>query len=79
MGKTTVSYAIYKILKDKNFVKRALVIAPLRVCYNVWPTQCHEWAEFDHLKVNILHGKNKEKSLQDLSANFYVINPEGLP
>lgn len=79
MGKTTVSYAIFKILKDKNFVKRALVIAPLRVCYNVWPTQCHEWAEFDHLKVNILHGKNKEKNLADLSADFYVINPEGLP
>ena len=79
MGKTTTSYAIFQILKAKNFVKRAIVIAPLRVAYNVWPTQCHEWAEFDHLKVNILHGKDKEKNFRDLSADFYVVNPEGLP
>lgn len=79
MGKTTTTYAIYSILKSKNFVKRVLVIAPLRVCYNVWPTQCHEWAEFDHLRVNILHGKNKDKNLADLSADFYCVNPEGLP
>ena len=79
MGKTTTIYAIYSILKSKNFVKRVIVVAPLRVVYNVWPTQCHEWAEFDHLKVNILHGKNKEANLKDLTADFYVINPEGLP
>lgn len=79
MGKTTTSYAIYSILKSKTFVKRVIVVAPLRVCYNVWPTQCHEWAEFDHLKVNILHGKDKEKNFRDLSADFYVVNPEGLP
>ena len=79
MGKTTTIYAIYSILKSKGFVKRVIVIAPLRVCYNVWPTQCHEWAEFDSLKVNILHGKDKDKKLADLSADFYVINPEGLP
>lgn len=79
MGKTTTSYAIYKILKSKGFVKRALVIAPLRVVYNVWPVQTQEWAEFQDLKVNILHGKDKEKNLQDLSADFYCVNPEGLP
>lgn len=78
MGKTTTLYAIFKILKDKSFVKRALVIAPLRVCYNVWPVQCHEWKEFHSMRVNILHGKNKEQNLRDLDADMYVINPEGL-
>lgn len=79
MGKTTTIYAIYSILKSKSFVKRVLVIAPLRVCYNVWPTQCHEWAEFDHFQVKILHGKDKDKNLKDLSADIYCVNPEGLP
>lgn len=79
MGKTTTIYAIYSILKAKAFCKRVLVIAPLRVAYNVWPTQCHEWAEFDHLKVLVLHGKDKEKNLYDESADICVINPEGLP
>jgi SNF2 family DNA or RNA helicase len=79
MGKTTVAYAIYQILRGRGFAKRVLVIAPLRVCWNVWPTQVKEWKEFASLKVNVLHGKFKDRDLADLSANLYVVNPEGLP
>lgn len=78
MGKTTISYAIIKVLKSKALIKRTLVIAPLRVVYNVWPKQKNDWAEFADLKVNILHGKRRVENLYDLDADIYCINPEGL-
>lgn len=78
LGKTTTCYAALQVLKSKNLIRKALVIAPLRVVYNVWPVQKDEWAEFAHLKVNILHGKDKEQQLADKTADIYCINPEGL-
>lgn len=78
MGKTTISYAIIKILKTKRLIKRTLVIAPLRVIYNVWPKQKNDWAEFADLRVQILHGKDRVKNFHNLDADIYCINPEGL-
>lgn len=78
MGKTTISYAIIKILKSKDLIKRTLVIAPLRVVYNVWPKQKNDWAEFADLRVKVLHGKHRLDNLHDLDADIYCINPEGL-
>ena len=56
-----------------------LVICPIRPMYRVWPHQCHDYADFDHFKVGVLHGRDKEKVLYDDSCDIYVINPEGLP
>lgn len=77
LGKTTVSYAAIKILLDKKLIRKSLVIAPLRVAYNVWPKQKDDWAEFKDLRVVVLHGGRKEESLRE-EADIYVINPEGL-
>jgi hypothetical protein len=54
-----------------------LVIAPLHVCYNVWPREVKKWDNFNHLRVEILHGKDKAAALAR-DADVYVINPEGL-
>ena len=54
-----------------------LVVAPLRVIYNVWPKQKDEWEEFKDLKVVTLHGPSKEAALLE-KADIYCINPEGL-
>jgi len=43
----------------------------------VWPKEIEKWTEFNDLKVVVLHGKHKEKALQE-DADIYVINPEGL-
>ena len=77
-GKTTIIYCALSILLSKRLIKKTLVIAPLRVCYNVWPVQCKSWAEFAHLRVTIVHGKDKEKNLYDPNYDIYCINPEGL-
>lgn len=77
LGKTTIIYAIFKILKDLGYVKRMLVVAPRTVMQNVWPIQKFEWDQFKDLKVTILHGSKKDKTLLD-DADIHVINPEGL-
>lgn len=78
MGKTTIVYAIVKILKSKALMKRALVIAPIKPMYNVWPNQCHAWKEFDDLKVIVCHGPSRVQSLLADGYDVHVINPEGL-
>lgn len=77
MGKTTCVYAAVKILKDQGLIKKVLVVAPLRVCYNVWPQQKNDWSEFEGLTVAVLHGPKKDEALAS-DADVYVINPEGL-
>ena len=77
LGKTSIFIAAFKILKKEKLVRKALVIAPLRVCYLVWPKELAKWKDFDGLTMEILHGKDKEKNLHK-PADIYIINPEGL-
>jgi SNF2 family DNA or RNA helicase len=77
LGKTSISMAVVSTLREQNVIGGTLVIAPLRVCYSVWPNEAKKWSEFSHLSVGILHGKDKDKVLAQKHA-IYVINPEGL-
>lgn len=78
LGKTTIMYSIFKILKDAGFVKRMLVICPLKPAMNVWPRQKDTWDEFKDLRVKVLHGKDKEAILVADDYDIGVVNPEGL-
>lgn len=78
LGKTSTTYAAFKTLRDKGYVRRMLVIAPLRPCYSVWPQEVEKWREFSDLKVAVLHGPHKLERLKDESVDVHVINPEGL-
>ena len=76
MGKTAIVLAALRELKAEGAMERALVIAPLRVCYNVWPDEIRKWGF--GLRIEILHGPKKDKAvLRD--ADVYVCNPEAMP
>lgn len=77
LGKTAIMYAAFSLLKKKRFVRKMLVIAPLRPAYSVWPAEAEKWDDFNHLKVVVLHGPDKEALLRS-DADVFVINPEGL-
>lgn len=77
LGKTSITLAALKILKKKKILNKALVVAPLRVCYSVWPEEVKKWKDFKDLKVVVLHGPKKEALLKE-EADIYVINFEGL-
>lgn len=75
--KTSITLAAIKILKDEGLLNKVLIIAPLRVCYMVWPEEIKKWVDFNHLTCTILHGPQKDKKLLE-DSDIYIINPEGL-
>lgn len=81
LGKTSISLATIKVLLRKKLIKRALIVAPLRACYDVWPAEVCDWEEFSDLRIALLHGPGKEKVLRALTPGHQicVINPEGVP
>lgn len=78
LGKTSVTYMAFRILQEKGYIPRMLVICPLRPAYVVWPEQKKVYEEFKHFKVNVLHGPDKEDLLNDADCDIAVVNPEGL-
>lgn len=73
LGKTAIALAAFKVLKRTGYVKRMLVIAPLRPCYSVWPAEIAKWANFADLKYCILHGPDRGDML-DLDADVFIMN-----
>jgi hypothetical protein len=78
LGKTSVAYMAIRILQDKQFVQKTLVICPIRPMYRVWPNQKDRYKEFAGLRVGVMHGADKEEVLASDDYDVYVINPEGL-
>lgn len=79
VGKTSTVLAAFSWLLKRKVARRMLVIAPLRVCYLVWPQEILDWLDFNHLRIGILHGKNKDAVLANVeNYDVLVINPEGL-
>lgn len=78
LRKTSITLAAIKILLKKKQIRKILIVAPLQVCYSVWPAEQQKWEDFHELKIAILHGKGKEEVLQADAHDIYLINPEGL-
>jgi len=79
LGKTSCTLAAFKILRDMGYVKRMLVIAPLRPMYSVWPAETEKWNNFQELNCSILHGSDKDwQAANPDGVDIFLINPEGL-
>jgi SNF2 family DNA or RNA helicase len=77
VGKTSIVYGAFKILRKKKVASKMLVIAPLKPCYLVWPKEQEKWIDFHDFKVVVLHGNTRNENLIK-DADVCVINPEGL-
>lgn len=77
LGKTSISLKAGSVLLGEGMIDTIFIIAPLRVCYSVWPKEIAKWKDFEHLEYAILHGKDKEKNFEK-EVPIYIINPEGL-
>jgi SNF2 family DNA or RNA helicase len=73
LGKTSIVLSALKAIGTP----RTLIIAPLRVCYSVWPEEIKKWREFNDIRVCVIHGKDKAKAIKE-DADIYLINPEGI-
>lgn len=76
-GKTSITYAAIKVLKQQNLFRGAVVIAPLRPATSTWPSEQQEWTDFHGIDVAVLHGKRKDALAQE-RHDVYVLNYEGL-
>jgi SNF2 family DNA or RNA helicase len=66
------------VLKKEGMLDEpVIIIAPLRVCYSVWPNEIKKWKDFNHFTYEILHGPDKDEAIKR-KADIYLINPEGL-
>lgn len=77
LGKTSTTLGAFETLRTHGLAKAMLVVAPLRPTHRVWPTEVQKWADFNHLRVEVLHGTKKAAALAR-EADVYVINYEGL-
>ena len=70
LGKTSISLAAIKILKERGLLNKVLIVAPLRVCYSVWPKEVEKWVDFHGLRGVVLHGPGKEQGLEEEAAQY---------
>lgn len=73
LGKTASILEAFRILRERLDIERMLVVAPLRVCYSVWPVEAQKWAQFRDFRVVNLHEGDRRE------GDIYVCNPEHLP
>lgn len=77
LGKTLI---ILTLLREINWQKqnlKTLIIAPLSVCYNVWPSEIEKW-NFKEFTYTIAHGKNK-KNWKHQQTDIDILNCENIP
>jgi SNF2 family DNA or RNA helicase len=78
LGKTIISLVATKKLLESKFVKKVLLIAPLRVCNTVWKQEAENWEELKSLKIRVCTGLSSQKRLQALNENvdICILNKE---
>jgi SNF2 family DNA or RNA helicase len=74
LGKTRTTLAFLNLLYEYGEIKRALIVAPLRPIYTVWPNEVKRWG-FPQSIVN-LHGQHARGMAEN--APFELVNYEGL-
>lgn len=80
LGKTIITLtALNDLLYDSFEISRVLVIAPLRVARNTWPSEIMKWEHLKNLKVSVAVGSEQERlAALAAPASIYVINRENV-
>jgi SNF2 family DNA or RNA helicase len=80
LGKTVISLtAIEDLLFDSFEVHRVLVVAPLRVARDTWPSEIRKWSHLKELTYSVAVGNVKERRIALMqNADITIINRENL-
>ncbi|VEI13868.1 DEAD/DEAH box helicase [Trueperella bialowiezensis] len=81
LGKTVITLtAIWNLVLDSFQASRVLVIAPLRVARDTWPTEAAKWDHLSGLTVAVAVGTKTERiNALARQAMVTVINRENVP
>lgn len=80
LGKSVITLtAIYELMLNRFEVQKVLVIAPLRVARDTWPTEIEKWEHLKGLTYSVAIGAEKERlAALRCSAHVYLINRENV-
>ena len=73
-GKTAITLTAIADMVDQGLAKRWLVVAPKRVCTDVWPVEAPKWACTLRLALAVGTPAQRTKALDDKNADVVVIN-----
>lgn len=80
MGKSVITLtAIYDLMFNSFDVSKVLVIAPLRVARDTWPSEINKWNHLKGLTCSVVVGSETErKEALRRKADIYIINRENV-
>ena len=80
LGKTIITLtAINDMCRDSFLISKILVIAPLRVARDTWPTEIEKWDHLKGLSYSVAVGTETERMAALLQkVSVYIINRENL-
>jgi len=80
LGKTIITLtAVHNLLFDSFDVRKVLIIAPLRVARDTWPSEIGKWDHLELLKTSVAVGSTTERlSALGRKADLYIINRENV-
>jgi SNF2 family DNA or RNA helicase len=80
LGKTVITLtAINELIYDRFEVSKVLVIAPLRVAANSWPSEFAKWDHLKNLSYSVVLGTEAErKAALQKKADVYIINRDNV-
>jgi len=72
-GKTVVALTAIQELMAQGLLGRVLVVAPLKVCNNVWPQEPGQWSHLNGLSVVSAAGKNVQSRIDAIQSGAQVV------
>ncbi len=80
LGKSVITLAsIFSLCLDQFLIRKVLVIAPLRVARDTWPSEIEKWDFLKELKYSVAIGSEAERRRAfEKVADIYVINRENI-
>ena len=81
MGKTISTLtAINDLIRNRFETQKVLVIAPIRVARDTWPTEIDKWDHLAGLTVSPIIGTAKQReAAANRRADIYTIGRENIP
>ncbi|AEE97960.1 DEAD/DEAH box helicase [Mahella australiensis] len=80
LGKSVITLtAIFDLTLDSFLIRKALIIAPLRVARDTWPAEIEKWDHLNGLTYSVAVGSEAQRKAALLQrAQVYLINRENV-
>jgi SPP1 family predicted phage head-tail adaptor len=80
LGKSVITLtALFDLILDQFLIRKVLVIAPLRVARDTWPSEIKKWDHLAGLTYSVVVGSEAERrAALARTADVYIINRENV-